>query len=183
MFSSWVEDAHAAVETGFALSRKRTSSWIVLEKFKMNAKELAEKFNAKTDAAVLERQRQSGLATEHIQKRSEDIEHCKRAMECNVLPFLAELKELLGDSQFTFAPQIDMHDHKPVGVSFKIGDGGTTSISTALGNIIVTRLGDGGTKKGIAYVYPPDAEPFISNSGDLTRDKIAKLVEMVIDNT
>ena len=25
--------------------------------------------------------------------------------------------------------------------------------------------------------------PFISNSGDLTRDKIAKLVEMTIDNT
>ena len=149
----------------------------------MNAKELADKFNAKTDAAVVERQRQSGLAAEHIQKRSEDIEHCKRAMESNVLPFLAELKQHLGEGQFTFAPQIDIQDHKPVGVSFKIGDGGTTSISTALGNIIVTRVGDGGTKRGIAYVYPPDAEPYISNSGDLTRDKIAKLVEMVIDNT
>jgi hypothetical protein len=103
-------------------------------------------------------------------------------MESNVLPFLAELKEHLGDDQFTFAPQIDIQDHKPVGVSFKIGDGGTTSISTALGNIIVTRVGDGGAKRGIA-VYPPDAEPYISNSGDLTRDKIAKLVEMVIDNT
>jgi hypothetical protein len=80
-------------------------------------------------------------------------------MESNVLPFLAELKQHLGDGQFTFAPQIDIQDHKPVGVSFKIGDGGTTSISTALGNIIVTRVGDGGTKKGIAYVYPPDAEP------------------------
>jgi hypothetical protein len=149
----------------------------------MNAKELADKFNAKTAAAVVERERQSGLATEQIHKRSDDIEHCKRAMESNVLPFLAELKQHLGDGQFTFAPQIDMQDHKPVGVSFKIGDGGTTGISTALGNIIVTRCGDGGTKKGIAYVYPPDAEPYISNSGDLTRDKIAKLVEMVIDNT
>ena len=29
----------------------------------------------------------------------------------------------------------------------------------------------------------PMRSPFISNSGDLTRDKIAKLVEMVIDNT
>ena len=55
----------------------------------MNAKELADKFNAKTEAAVVERQRQSGLAAEHVQKRSEDIEHCKRAMESNVLPFLA----------------------------------------------------------------------------------------------
>jgi hypothetical protein len=26
-------------------------------------------------------------------------------------------------------------------------------------------------------------EPYISNSGDLSRDKIAKLVEMVIDTT
>lgn len=149
----------------------------------MNAKELADKFNAKAGAAVLERERQSGLATEHVQKRGADIEHCKHAMEINVLPFLAELKQYLGDSQFTFAPQVDMHDHKPVGVSFRIGDGGTTTISTALGNIVVTRAGDGGTKKGVPYVYPPDAEPYISNSGDLTRDKISKLVEMVIDNT
>jgi hypothetical protein len=149
----------------------------------MNAKELADKFNAKIGVALVERERQAGLATEHVQKRVEDVEHCKRAMENNVLPFLTELKQHLGDGQFTFAPQIDMHDHKPVGVSFKIGDGGTTSISTALGNIVVTRTGDGGTTKGVAYVYPPDAEPFISNSGDLTRDKIAKLVEMVIDNT
>jgi hypothetical protein len=149
----------------------------------MNAKELAGKFNAKTAAAAVERVRQSGLAAEQIQKRSEDIEHCKRAMESNVLPFLAELKGHLGDSEFTFAPQIDLHDHRPVGVSFKIGDGGTTSISTALGNIIVTRAGDGGTKRGVPFVYPPDAEPYISNSGDLTRDKIAKLVEMVIDNS
>jgi len=29
---------------------------------------------------------------------------------------------------------------------------------------------------------PPDAESCVLNSGDLTRDKIAKLVEMVIDD-
>lgn len=115
----------------------------------MNAKELAAKFKAKIGAAVVERERQSDLATEHIQKRADDIEHCKRAMESNVLPFLAELKQNLAEGQFTFAPQIDIRDHKPVGVSFKIGDGGTTSISTALGNIVVTRTGDGGTTKGL----------------------------------
>ena len=47
----------------------------------MNAKELADKFTAKTDAAVVERERQSGLAAEFVQKRGDDIEHCKRAME------------------------------------------------------------------------------------------------------
>jgi hypothetical protein len=134
-------------------------------------------------AAGVERESQSDLAAEHVKKRADDIEHCKHAMEHNVLPFLAELKQHLGDTQFTFAPQIDIHDHKPVGVSFRIGDAGTTSISTALGNIVVTRAGGGGTQKGVAYVYPPDADPYISNSGDLTSEKIARLIEMVIDNT
>jgi hypothetical protein len=149
----------------------------------MNAKELAEKFKAKVGAAVVEKDRQIEIAGDNVQKRGDDMEHCKRAMEENVIPFLAELKHHLGEHEFTFAPQMDMQDHKPVGVSFKIGDSGTTTITTALGNIIVTRGGDGGTTKGVPYVYPPDAEPYISNSGDLTREKIAKLVEMVIDNT
>jgi hypothetical protein len=126
-----VRNAHSSNgETGLPCPTREITTRIVLEKFKMNAKELADKFYAKTDAALEERKRQSGLAAEHIEKRGEDIEHCKRAMESNVLPFLAELKQHLGEGQFTFAPQIDMHDHKPVGVSFKIGDGGTTSIST-----------------------------------------------------
>ena len=149
----------------------------------MTAQELADKFRAKIGEALVERERQRGLSVEFIQKRSDDIGHCKVALEHHILPFLEELKSHLGDDQFTYAPQIDMNDHKPVGVSFRIGDGGTTSISTALGNIIVTRAGDGGTRKGTAYVYPPDAEPYISNSGDLTREKISRLIEMVIDNT
>ena len=149
----------------------------------MDARELADKFIAKSGEAALERNRQSGLSRQFVQERAEDVVHCKNALENNVLPFLTELRQHLGDEQFAFSPQIDMQDHRPVGVSFKIGDSGTTSISTALGNIVITRLGDGGTKKGVAYVYAPDAEPFISNSGDLTREKIAKLVEMVIDNS
>jgi len=96
------------------------------------------------------------------------------------LPFRVEAA--LRDEQFSFAFQIDRNDHRPVGVSFTIGGGGPTHIATAFGNIIVTRFGDSGTAKGMPYVYAPDAEPYISNSGDLTRDKMAKLVEMVIDD-
>jgi hypothetical protein len=88
----------------------------------------------------------------------------------------------LADEQFSFAPQIDLRDHKHLGVSFKIGDGPPTTISTAFGNISVTRGGCSGSSKGVNFVYQPDAEPYISNSGDLTREKIAKLVEMAIDN-
>jgi hypothetical protein len=113
-------------------------------------------------------------------KRAADVEHCKNALEREVIPFLSELKQHLGDDQFSFAPQIELNDHRPVGVSFTIGNGAPTSITTAFGNIIVTHIGDSGTAKGTPYVYAPDVEPYISNSGDLTREKIAKLLEMVI---
>ena len=147
----------------------------------MNAQELAAKFTAKIALAALEKDRQTEIAADNVGKRTADVEHCKRAMEQHVLPFLTELKAQLGEHQFSFAPQIELNDHRPVGVSFKIGDGAPTTITTAFGNIVVTRIGDSGTSKGVPFVYAPDVEPFISNSGDLTRDKIAKLVEMVID--
>ena len=150
--------------------------------YNMNAKELAEKFTAKVAAAVVERDKEAALAIDHKAKRADDVEHCKRALEQNVLPFLSELKHHLADEQFSFAPQIDLRDHKPVGVSFTIGNGPPTTISTAFGNISVTRGGCSGSSKGVNFVYQPDAEPYISNSGDLTREKIAKLVEMAIDN-
>jgi hypothetical protein len=95
-----------------------------------------------------------------------------------VLPFLAEMEQQFGDQQFSFAPQIELNDHRPVGVSFKVGDGAPATITTAFGNIVVTRIGDSGTSKGVPFVYGPDIEPYISNSGDLTHEKMAKLVEI-----
>jgi hypothetical protein len=148
----------------------------------MNAHELAEKFRIKVAVAVVEKDKQAANAADHATTRSDDAEYCKRALEENVIPFLSELKQQFPSGQFSFAPQVDMRDHKPVGVCFKIGDGAPINISTAFGNIIVTRSGDSGSSKGIGFVYPPDVEPYISNSGDLTRDKLAKLVAMVIDN-
>jgi hypothetical protein len=147
----------------------------------MNAEELAHKFRNKTAAALVEKQRQSGIAADNIEKRAADVEHCKLAMEREVIPFLSELKHHLGEAQFSFASQIEMNDHRPVGVSFTIGNGAPTSITTAFGNIIVTRIGASGTAKGVPYVYAPDVEPYISNSGDLTHEKIAKLIEMMIE--
>lgn len=147
----------------------------------MTPQELAEKFSSKVAAALVERERQASKAVDETVVRTQDIEHCKNALARNVLPFLSELKDRLPARQFSFAPQIDMHDHKPVGVSFRLGDGPATTIVTAFGNIVVTRVGDSGSSKGVAFVYPPHAEPYISNSGDLTRDKISKLIEMVMN--
>ena len=104
----------------------------------MNAQELAEKFTAKIAVAAVEKDRQTGIAADNAGKRTADIEHCKKALEQNVIPFLEELKHHLGEQQFSFAPQIEMNDHRPVGVSFRIGDGAPSSITTAFGNIAVT---------------------------------------------
>jgi hypothetical protein len=147
----------------------------------MDARELADKFSAKVAAAAKERKRQATVASGSAKSRLDDMVHSKRAMEQQVIPFLKELEYCFGADQFSFAPQVDI-DHKPVGVTFRIGDGPPVTITTAFGNIQVTRGGASGSCKGVAFVYPPDAEPYISNSGDLTREKIAKLVELVIDD-
>jgi hypothetical protein len=147
----------------------------------MNAKELAEKFASQIAAAAIERDKQKGIAAENVDKRTADIDHCRVAMEQHVIPFFEELRQHMGE-QLSFATQID-RDHRPVGVSFRIGGGGPVSIATAFGNIIITRLGSSGASKDGAVVYPPDVEPYISNSGDLTREKMAKLVEMVMDDS
>jgi len=149
----------------------------------MEAKELAEKFMAKVAAAVVEREHQKTVAADNSDRRLDDVDHCKRAMTEAVIPFLSELKSHLPQDQFSFSPQVDGQDRKYVGVSFRLGDGAVITISTAFGNVIVTRSGDSGTSKGVSFVYPADAEPYISNSGDLTREKIAKLVEMTMDHS
>jgi hypothetical protein len=149
----------------------------------MEAQQLAERFMAKLAEADAEKHRQVGEAADNVDKRLADVEHCKNAMEQNVIPFLKELETHLPPDQFSLAPQIDLKDHRFIGVSFKLGDGPATTISTAFGNIAITQSGDSGSSKGVHFVYAPDAEPFISNSGDLTREKISRLVEMVMDNT
>jgi hypothetical protein len=148
----------------------------------MNAEQLANKFKQKTSAAVAEKDRQDVISGQDRETRTADADHCRNAMERELIPFLEELKHHFGPDQFSFATQIERNDHRPVGISFIVGNGAATTINTAFGNIVVTRAGDSGTMKGVPFVYAPDAEPYISNSGDLTRDKLAKLIEMVIDD-
>jgi hypothetical protein len=152
-----------------AAHKRRERAFAGLRNNDMNAQELADKFTAKIAVAAVEKNRPTEIAADNVEKRTADVEHCKRALEQQVLPFLEELKHLMGDQQFSFAPQIELNDHRPVGVSFKVGDGAPTTITTAFGNIVVTRIGDSGTSKGVPFVYAPDVEPYISNSGDLTR--------------
>ena len=125
----------------------------------MNVDELVGKFSAMVAAAAAEKDRQATISIASRSVRHDDADHCKRQLTDNVLPFLTELQSQLPDGQFSFAPQVDLHDHKAVGVSFKIGDGPATTISTAFGNVVVTRSGDSGSPKGVNYVFPSDVEP------------------------
>src|SRR5882724_10248754 len=149
----------------------------------MDAKELAAKFVAKAAAAVDEKDKQVTATPDDNAKRLKDAEDCKRAMMEVVLPFLSELKAHFPQDQFSFHPQIDLSDHKFVGVSFRVGDGPVTNISTTGGNVMVSHTGASGSSRGVNLAYSPETEPFVSNSGDLTREKISKLVEMIIDHT
>lgn len=149
----------------------------------MDARALAAKFVAKAASAVAETYKQESATPDDNAKRLKDAEDCKRAMTEVVIPFLSELKSHFPQDQFSFHPQIDLSDHKFVGVSFRIGDGPVTTISTTFGNVMVWHSGASGSSRGVNLVYSPETEPFISDSGDLTREKISKLVEMIIDHT
>jgi hypothetical protein len=59
------------------------------------------------------------------------------------------------EQQFSFASQTELNEHRPVGVSFKIGDRAPTTITTAFGNIDVTGIGDSGTSKGFRSSMRP----------------------------
>ena len=148
----------------------------------MNAKELAAKFRARVAAAATKNERRRKAAGDDRATDLADAAECKRAMTEVVIPFLSEIKAEFPPDQFSFSPQIDLQDHQFVGVSFKVGDGAMVTISAAFGNIIIAQSGGSGSGKGIEFVYGRHAEPFISNSGDLTRDKVAKLIDMVLDN-
>jgi hypothetical protein len=148
----------------------------------MNAKDLADKFAKKVNAAMRESAKQEAASIKNSAPRLADVAHCKRAMTEDVVPFLVEVQGHFPENQFTIVQQIDHEDGKVVGVSFQVGDGPPTTITTFFGTVIVAHAGASGSSKGINFVYGPNDEPYISNSGDLTREKIAKLVGMVIDN-
>jgi hypothetical protein len=148
----------------------------------MQAKELAAIFTARVAAAVTEKDKQTKVAVDDRSIGLTDAAECKRAMTDVVIPFLSEVKAEFPHGQFSFSPQIDLQDHKFVGVSFKVGNGPMVTISAAFGNIIIAQSGGSGSAKGIEFIYDRSSEPFISSSCDLTRDKVSKLIEMVIDH-
>ena len=146
----------------------------------MDARELADKSCAKVAAAATELHHQETVAIDSANSRLDDVVHVKRAMEQQVIPFLKELEYHVGTKQFSLL-QVDI-DHTPVGVSFRVGDGAPTITTTASGNIVVTRLGVSGSSRGLP-LCTRQMPNLTSRTPAISREKIAKLVALVIDNS
>jgi hypothetical protein len=107
-----------------------------------------------------QKEEQTNAAGEDRATDLTDAAECRRAMTEVVIHFLSEIKAAFPPGQFSFSPQIDLHDHQFVGVSFKVGNGAMVTISAAFGNIVIAQSGGSGLAKGIEFVYGRGAQPF-----------------------
>ena len=166
----------------------------------MNPKELANLFARKSEKKAAETAQEAAKLEAQkaaMQKRSEEG---RTALKDVVIPFFKELATTFPKGQFLFDPSamMDLESRTPVAVSFKIGDGAKHYIEVINGNVRIWGEGPqfpaqkAGRRKGpkgrklpapgfnIQFVYSGNAEPFIAGPSDLTREKLEKLVEMVI---
>ena len=157
-----------------------------------------EKSATKADKTAREKTRIAARAAEQ-QKRAEEG---RVALRDVVTPYFQELLETFPTGHFSFNPAALMNaeSHTPVAVSFKVGDGAEHYIEVVQGNVRIWRQGPKfpvqdakgpkaakGRKRAakfpgldIQFVFSGNAEPFIALPSDLTREKLAKLVEMAI---
>jgi hypothetical protein len=148
----------------------------------MEPKDLVAKFAKKTAAAATDREKQKAAGAEHRAARLKRGKDGKKAMAEVVIPYLTEMKAQFPQNAFSFnVMELDADDHKPTGVSFRIGYGPTVTISISFGDVTVAKTGVHGAR-GVPFVYSPNAEPFISVPNDLTRAKLSKLIEMVLED-
>lgn len=79
----------------------------------MNAEELANKFKSKMADAITEKNKQVGIATSNAAKGSADVEHCKNAMEREVIPF--QRAQTSHGGRAVFIRAANRHQRPPTG--------------------------------------------------------------------
>jgi hypothetical protein len=144
----------------------------------MEPKELAEKFKAKAAAETTNKEAaQAALDRERADIGKAD-DAVKTAFEKVVVPYLNECRAAFPPNQFVFAIfQSDANDSRPLGVSFKIGKGLEVKITSTVGRIKVNTSGSPFADRG-GFV---DTGSFIRSVGDLTRENLSRLVELMVD--
>ncbi|MDQ0392798.1 hypothetical protein [Labrys monachus] len=104
-------------------------------------------------------------------------DQCQTAIETVVLPYLAGVQKKFGPAKFWYGLHRDHGDGRPSGVSFRVGEGRPTHVSTADGTITVIR-GDILDRSA----NPAGQMPEMSAPGELTAENIARLIEIAILN-
>jgi hypothetical protein len=96
---------------------------IVVSLIERKVQERAAKFNEQTAVAAVEKDRQTGIASDNADKRTADDKPCQVAMERRVLPFLAEVKAQFGEQSPRSRRRSNSTTTVSVSVSVKVRGG------------------------------------------------------------
>jgi hypothetical protein len=147
----------------------------------MDPQELAnlfEKKNAKRAARAAEEKSKSDAKADW-QMRAEQGRVALREV---VIPYFQELVETFPKGQVKFdQARVDAATGASTAVSFKIGDSAEHVIEVIHGNVRIWRPRSDRPPFDMESVFSGNAEPLIAGPSDLTREKLSKLVEMVIN--
>jgi hypothetical protein len=134
------------------------------------------------DKAATEAARLAGVAALKAATVSKQREG-QQAIATVVVPYFDEILRTMGPAGFQFSQvqSPDPIDILPLGVRFAVGDSVEYEISIASSKVWIKKVGSKSDGVGTAFVYPSTEEPHISEPQDLTREKIGKLLELVID--
>lgn len=132
--------------------------------------------------AAAETARVAGVAALKAETVSKQLEG-QQAIATVVIPYFAEILETIGPAGFKFSrvQSPDPIDILPLGVRFAVGDSVEYEISVASSKVWIKKVGSKSNGVGTAFVYPDTEEPYIGEPLDLTREKIGKLLELVIE--
>jgi hypothetical protein len=102
-----------------------------------------------------------------------------------VIPYFTEITRTMGANTFKFTEVSDGNPVSalPIGVRFMIGSSVEYEISVASSKVWIKTVGSKSAGVSVVYVYPSTQEPHISEPRDLTREKLGKLLALVIGET
>jgi hypothetical protein len=106
------------------------------------------------------------------------------ALTSVVLPYLEEAKNFFPNGAFDYRRHNDIDSKRLVSVSFQINGFDTVEIRDQGGQVAVRKTGALSQPDGASIVkstYPTDSSgPMIDSADDITREKLGKLIELVI---
>ena len=102
-----------------------------------------------------------------------------------VIPYFTEITRTMGADNFKFTevPDGNPFSTLPLGVRFTVGNSVEYEISVASSKVWIKTVGSKSAGVSVVFVYPGTQEPHISEASDLTREKLGKLLALMIGET